>query len=465
MDCHNPLVKRDQRQATAGRLAICALISALLVSCVSISPNPIGSLHPTAPPRPTAGQLSSPTAAPSFQPTSTASSAPTPVNTHEGATPPPASPGSTIDPELAAKIDAVVAQVPPIRGLEPTTNVPYELISREQFRQDLIALNDAAVPPAQRATEERFLKRMGLLPADADLNALLLALYGGQAAAFYRPDTGRFYVVQGDQPFGPADEITVAHEYTHALQDQHFDLEGTPVSDPSQGDAALGQLAVIEGDATLTMQQWANQNLSIQELIEAFAASLAQLNDPALANAPPILRRQLEFPYTDGFAFVSQLYELGGYDAINAALSTAVPASTEQILHPDKYLANEAPIDVTLPDATSALGEGWQVTYRQTLGELVMQVWAAGNDTAVDGWGGDRLNMYEGPDGAWIIVWVTAWDTQADADEFFARAFDVASPLAFGRPTIQSATKRVCLAFASDPALIVADRLPALGCP
>ena len=194
------------------------------------------------------------------------------------------------------------------------------------------------------------------------------------------------------------------------------------------------------------MQLWANQNLSLQELIDAYAASLAQLNDPALANMPPILRRQLEFPYTDGYAFASQLYQLGGFDAINAALSSAVPASTEQILHPDKYLANEAPVQVDAPDISSSIGAGWSMTYQQTMGELVMQVWAAGSESppdvipgqavawphadSVDGWGGDRLNMYEGPDGAWIIDWMTAWDSQTDADKFSARTIDL-------QPTLQ----------------------------
>ena len=370
--------------------------------------------------------------------------------------------------------------MPPIRELDALTTVPYEFISRDQFRQDLIALNDQDVTPEQRAAEERFLKRMGLLPADADLNALILELYGGSVAAFYRPDTGRFYIIESDQPFGALDEITVAHEYTHALQDQHFDLEGTRITDPSEGDAALAQLAVIEGDATLTMQLWAIQSLSPAQLLDVLAQSIQQLDDQTLANMPPILRRQLEFPYTEGFAFAQQLHDLGGFDAINAALSTAVPASTEQVLHPDKYLANEAVVDVTLPDATSALGNGWQITYQQTMGELAMQVWAAGGESppdvlpgqavawphseSVDGWGGDRLNMYEGPNGAWLIDWITEWDTLADANEFLARADEVASSLAFGRPSTGRIGNRICLAFASDPSLIVNNLGNAIGC-
>jgi len=338
----------------------------------------------------------------------------------------------------------VIAQVPAIRQLEPLADVPYEFITREQFRDDLIELQFAEVPEETLRVEERLLKRLNLMPDDVDLLQLLVDLYGGQVAAFYRPDTKRFYIIQGDRPFGPADKIIVAHEYTHALQDQHFDLEGTRIKDLSQGDAALGQLGAIEGDATLTMQQWSIDNLSAEEAFQVLIESLGQLDDPALANMPPVLRRQLEYPYVEGFSFIQEINGLGGFDAVNATLKDAIPASTEQVLHPEKYLADEAPIEIELPDQSSTLNQGndvWSLAYQQTMGELLMQVFAAGDETppetfpglpvewphagAVDGWGGDRLNMYEGPDGAWIIDWHTAWDTETDQQEFAARVTEL----------------------------------------
>ena len=171
----------------------------------------------------------------------------------------------------------------------------------------------------------------------------------------------------------------------------------------------------------LTMQLWASETLAGRDARGSRPVDPATRRPDAGKHAarPP---RQLEFPYAEGFAFAQQLHDLGGYDAINAALSTAIPASTEQILHPEKYLANEAPIAISLPDQSPTLNEGndvWSLSYAQTMGELVMQVWAAGSEAppdvipgqpiawphadSVDGWGGDRLNMYEGPNGAWII--------------------------------------------------------------
>ncbi len=156
---------------------------------------------------------------------------------------------------------------------------------------------------------------------------------------------------------------------------------------------------------------------------------------------PLVLRRQLEFPYSDGFAFISDIHSVGGFDAVDNALRTP-PTSTEQILHSAKYYELEPPVDVALTDISVSLGEGWSRTYQQTLGELGIQIFATGGEDpdfsipglpvewphaeVAAGWGGDRLNMYENANGAWAIVWATAWDTQADADEFHARVNELA---------------------------------------
>jgi hypothetical protein len=420
-------------------MTLLALMACLLMACVTIAPAPTAT--PLGPPPVT----SRPTA--SLNPTPTRPSAPaTPRATPRDGPPSPdgsLGPGATLDPELAAEIEDVIGDVPAIRELEALTDVPYEFMTREEFQDQLVELQFSEVPEATRQAEERLLKRLGLLAEDADLDQLLVDLYGGQVAAFYRPDTKRFYIIERNQPFGATDKIIVAHEYTHALQDQHFDLETTRVKDLSEGDAALAQLAAVEGDATLTMQLWTAEpgNLTPEEAFQVLLESFGQLQDPTLANMPPILRRQLEFPYAEGFAFIQSLHAIGGFDAVNATLSDAIPASTEQILHSEKYTANEMPVDVQAPDRVSQLGSGWVVSYEQTMGELIMQVWAAGGESpavnvpgipaewpnadSVAGWAGDRLVMYEHPDGRWAIEWQTAWDSELDANEFSQRASEV----------------------------------------
>jgi len=394
--------------------------------------------------------------------------APTPT-TSAAATPRPSGPAPTIDPTVAAQIDAVVAQVPAIRELQPTKDVPYKVISRDDFKNYLIATADEDTTPEFRAAEERFLKRMGLLPQDADLNALLLQLYTAEVAAYYNPADGSFYIIQRDAPFGPIDKVTTAHEYTHALQDQNFGLEALRIKDPVQGDAILGQLSAIEGDATLTSQNWMRDNLSQQEQLQLLTEALGQVGTDQLASMPLILRRQLEFPYAEGLTFVSDVWGLGGYSAVNDAIRTP-PASTEQILHSDKYYSHEAPVAVSPFDLTRNLGSGWSNVYQQVMGELNIQVLATGGEKpAVDipglpvqwphsevaaGWGGDKLNMYENGD-QWLIDWQTVWDTQADADEFSRRMTDLQSTFQ-GTTQISSGSLTVRLVIASDSSLFAA---------
>ena len=327
--------------------------------------------------------------------------------------------------------------MPTLRELPAQRDVPYRLLTRDQLADELSVMFEEEVDVDLLAAEERLFKRIGLIPSGADLYEMLLELYSGSIAAFYRPDTGAFYVVERDGPFGPLDKMIVAHEYTHALQEQHFDLEGTRIVDPAQGDAALAQLAAVEGDASHVMYTWTTTHLSIAEQIQLYVEILEQQQEQQTGDMPPILTRQLEFPYADGYFFIQQVHADGGWAAVDETLRTP-PASTEQILHIEKYYAGERPVAIELADAAPALGGGWTHVYSQTFGELNVGVWAAGGeapDTPIPGlpvdyphaevaagWGGDRLHMYEDGGDGWAIVWETAWDSAADTDEYLARA-------------------------------------------
>lgn len=466
---------------TLGRRLIAGALGLALVAvgCTSVSP------VPTSPPNnvPTNPAVSGQPTQPLGTPNATTGSAATPATPVATPTPqgspvpscacsfPPQTPGATVDPQIAAQIDQVTAQVPPIRLLQPTKDVPYRIISRDDFQQYLLSTADEDTTPEWRTAEQNFFKRLGLLPQDADLNALLLQLYTSEVAAYYNPDDGTFYIIDRNVPFGPIDEVTTAHEYTHALQDQHFDLEGNRIKDPAEGDQSLAQLSVIEGDATLTSQNWMKDNMSAADQLQLLQDALGQLGNDQLANMPLILRRQLEFPYTEGLLFTTDVWGLGGYDAVNQAIQTP-PASTEQILHSDKYYNHDAPVAVTLTDLTSALGSGFTNDYQQTMGELNIQVLATGGEKppidvpglpaqwphaeVAAGWGGDKLNMYDNAsNGQWLIDWQTAWDTQADADEFSARMNELASTFQ-GSMRLIPGPQTVRFVLASDPSLFLA---------
>ena len=294
---------------------------------------------------------------------------------------------------------------------------------------------DEETPPAYLAAEERFYKALGLIKPDDSLRTLTLDLLSGGVAAFYRDDQGRIYVRSNSGTPGANERFYFSHEYDHALQDQHFSVFKDQKGIVDQSDRILARQAVYEGDASLTMAQWAAGNLGAAELLQILGASADPQAGAALNRAPAILRAPLEFPYTTGLNFVSAAYGQGQWPAVDAFYGR-MPASTEQILHPDKYAAAEAPVQVAMPaDLAKRLGPGWSVPLQDTFGELQLGIWLqeGGVDqtaatAAAAGWGGDRLAVLEGPGGAWSIAMQTTWDTDADAT-----AFETAATTALGK--------------------------------
>ncbi|MEO5940275.1 MAG: hypothetical protein ABIQ76_05245, partial [Candidatus Limnocylindrales bacterium] len=192
------------------------------------------------------------------------------------------------------------------------------------------------------------------------------------------------------------------------------------------------------GDATLLMSLWQIQNLSQAELGQLLVGAGADPGTQVLLDMPPVLRESLLFPYTSGFGFVQGIQAGGGWAAVNAAFARP-PASTEQILHPEKYAGGEAPIAVTLPkDLAARIGAGWTVALEDSFGEFQMAVWLRANtaigagaaNAAAAGWGGDRIAVLNGPNGAWAVVLLTAWDTASDAAAFEAAATPLVDQLA-----------------------------------
>jgi hypothetical protein len=257
-------------------------------------------------------------------------------------------------------------------------------------------------------------------------------------AGLYNPDDKQLYVVSKSGGLGPTEKVTFAHEYTHALQDQDFDLSGLALDQIGEGDRALARLSLVEGDATLLMSYWAVAHLTQAETFQMLAESLDPKTTEVLNKMPAVLRESLLFPYTSGLTFVQGL-QASGWQAVNDAFGRP-PASTEQILHPGKYTAGEAPVAVALPkDLPTRLGAGWKVGLEDTLGEFSLRVWlanagggkaAATAQAAAAGWGGDRVVLLDGPAGATAVAISTTWDTATDAAEFATAAGLVVGGLA-----------------------------------
>ena len=375
------------------------------------------------------------TSAPSAPPGSVAPS-PSPAISPVPSTSPSAAATPVVDP--AALYRTIEDQVVAIRGLKPKAAVSPTVLDdagikkliNDSFRKDN--------PPELMAANERILQALGLLPAEASLTDLYISLLGSQVAGLYSPDDKKLYVVSKSGGLGATEKVTFSHEFTHALQDQNFDIGSLRLDEIGQGDRSFARLSLVEGDATLVMSHWEIQNLTQAELGEILSAAGSDESLKVLLAMPPILRESLLFPYTMGLGFVQGMQAQGGWDAVNKAF-VQPPDSTEQILHPDKYFAHEVPVPVTFPKTlASGLGAGWKVGLEDSFGEFQMQVWLKQNTTvpaaaAIDaaaGWGGDRVAALNGPDGAWAVVFKAVWDTAADAAAFETVATPIVEKLA-----------------------------------
>jgi len=340
-----------------------------------------------------------------------------------------ASPSASAEPSLApaAEMAAIERQMRQLRGLPDPSIEPARLVTRDELAALLGSIFDRDWPAARVATDDLMLHGLGLLTADQEVRQLTERLYGDQVIGFYDPAERRMVVVVGAGGLTPEAEITYAHEYTHALQDAAFHVGSSGASLVGEDDRAAALVALEEGDASTAMVLWALDHLTPEELV-----GVTEVPIPATTGIPAWMVHQLEFPYVAGAQFVGRLYASGGWDAVNAAFADP-PVSTEQILHPDKYIANEVPDSVDAPAIVTALGSGWAERDQTTLGEAWIGIWLAGigadqatADKASAGWGGDRIELASGPAGAWALAWRIHWDAPIEAQEF-AAAYAAAS--------------------------------------
>jgi hypothetical protein len=368
--------------------------------------------------------------------------------------------------EAEAIFDAIEAQVLELRGLDPV-DVPRTTIGEEELATRTAADFDKDNPEDYVLAIERLYKALGLMPEADSLRDLYLELLASQVAGFYDPEAKELFVVSRSGQINGADKITFAHEYGHALQDANFDIFKAPEELRDQSDQAAARAAMYEGDATLLMLLWAQGgNMTPEEIQEYIAAGSDPESLAILERMPQILVQGLLFPYESGAQFVLPIQTTDGWAGVDA-LYERPPTTTEQILHPEKYEAQEAAIEVDIPDDVAAqMGDGWSVALEDSWGEFQTRVWLTESGVPVDaatdaaaGWGGDRVVVLTGPDGAWAVALDTTWDTAADA-EAFRDAAETAVGSLDGDASVVGSGEDVTVLVGSDPdALLALDKI------
>ncbi|HEY3279100.1 MAG TPA: DUF6782 family putative metallopeptidase [Gemmatimonadales bacterium] len=346
---------------------------------------------------------------------------------------------------LSRMVTQLVPGVERATGLRFKTRPQVARRTRDQVWLYLTHKIDEDLPPQELASYEAALEAFGLLPPGMRLRNLLLDVLKEQVVGYYDPDSMMLYVAADVDSFFL--RTTVTHELTHALQGQYLPLDSL-VRQRRRNDRRSAAQAVLEGQATLAQTLAMMPELDRAQLPSFWDARSALAQQQAgmkqFADAPLWVREGLIFPYLAGADFV-RWYEAAHPGA--HPFGRAMPTSTEQILHHDRYAAGDEPTELSF--ATPAADS---VRYEDGLGEfetrLLLQQHLGSESIATllaSGWDGDRYQLL-GRGGAEALVWYSVWDDAAAADRF-ARGLERAwaRGWAGGRADRRAEIKRVTI--------------------
>ena len=351
----------------------------------------------------------------------------------------------------------VLKETSKLRELRVLRPVRSGAQSRQQIERMLVSKLNQEISPQEIHGIEQTLKKFGFVHSNFAYRPFIISLLTEQVAGYYDPAARRFHLA--DWIDLEAQKPVMAHELTHALQDQHFNLRRFENWPRGDSDAQLAAHSLIEGDATLAMTHYLfSHPLLAAEFVRSFGSE--SISTEKFDKAPRSIRETLMFPYLQGIAWATKVHERGGWSGLSKAYSQ-VPASTEQILHVEKYFNRESPLKIRLPDFTILLRGGKKQTANSKRRSSVTPLVARTNDPqsalrnpnfagwrqietdvngewgyylaldeflkspaestrAAAGWGGDRYALYEhSTTGELFLVQVATWDTTQDAKEFF----------------------------------------------
>ena len=336
---------------------------------------------------------------------------------------------------------AIQVEVGELRNTEFADPVRVEVADKAGLIKYAVKRMDEMQVEGAMESSEWMAKLLGLLPHDADLEALTMALLEDQVGGFYDPGTKSFYLMKGFS--GDLARAILAHELTHALDDRLYDLDGALRERIGHSDSTAAYMSVVEGSGTELMNRWVMRNMA--KLNAEDMREFSKMGTESLQDTPTVIWKPMLASYMTGQGFLSigrrQLRREEKIRDPNAVLERAFnapPLSMEQVLHPEKYWVPEDRDDPVLVErATSELPEGWSVKMEDVFGELqlalVTELADGGmkidfsnpmsmmsikyTNSAATGWGGDSVALLSKGEGHLLHV-VTVWDNEEEADEF-----------------------------------------------
>jgi predicted nucleic acid-binding protein len=330
------------------------------------------------------------------------------------------------------EIRKVARQVERVRGLRFRRLPRLQVLTASQAREFALGTLEREYPERSMLADEEVMKLLGLLRRRDAIRRAVSTLFAQEVAGFYDVKSGRMTLVREALAQQEGRDVLLAHELTHALEDQRFGL--SEAEGLGADDRLLARSALQEGTATVAMADHALRNLGVpgrrSALLRQLGGMLAR-QDTAL---PRYVQSSLVFSYGAGAQFADALVRRGGWRAVNRALRGSGPLSTEQVLHPEAYFRDERP-EPPRALGRKALGRRWRRVAAGTLGEFdtgeILRVGTAepAARRAAAGWAGGRYALWRSaPLGAAgcpapcrrrdVLVLNWNWDSAAEADEF-----------------------------------------------
>jgi hypothetical protein len=345
------------------------------------------------------------------------------------ATPPVTEPQPASNADFIAAADEVLGQMSQITGLRLLTPVKKSLRSREEIRAFVIKQMEEDKKPAERYAGARSAEAFGLLPKGFDFDKFMIDVLTEQVEGLYDPKTREFYIA--DWSLVEDQRMVMAHELTHALQDQHFQIEAWERAARPNEDAELARDAVLEGTAMAGMFDYLmlGTGRSLKDMPEFDPGMLLGdlASTPTLQKAPPFIKDSLIFPYLSGLNFSAAILKGSGWSCL-PRLFEKPPASTQQILHPELYRSDKIPQNVSIPSLAKLLGSNWTKLDENVMGEfgwkevLKQFLDADRAKTLAAAWDGDWYTLYEQKQTKRLILAThLLLDSQEHAVRFFGQ--------------------------------------------
>jgi hypothetical protein len=323
-------------------------------------------------------------------------------------------------------IDALKEKVAALGKLDFKRDVPIHYVNKSRLKQYISPWFEKEYPEHLSGKENEWIRLMGFADKDADIDArnTRKRIFLDNAGGLYNEDTDELLVLDQYRELNYLNSMVLVHELRHALQAQYFNLAGIlgACSFSDFDDRRLAVLAAIEGDAAFLMVQYSGMDADIltsSPTSDALMSFLPTANPSWLYREPGIIKNQLLMPYIHGLRFVSAVFKKKKWKGVNRILHLS-PASTEQILHPEKYFKREAPVEVLIQYRP----QGYPLFHSGVIGEYYLNVLLGYREDYTDkdyalGWGGDTFHIYKNA-GSYFLLWESVWDRDIYCSNFFS---------------------------------------------